>query len=67
MRNGQLFDNQPGKVKSFALPTVNTNASGAGGIGLGCMMAEGSSNRPGVIILPVEFQNGVKQVMVGRF
>jgi outer membrane protein assembly factor BamB len=67
LRKGQLFDNQPSKVKSFSLPTTNLTASGAGATGLGRAIQEGTD--PSVITetaIVVEFDNGVRQIMKGK-
>lgn len=59
LRKGQLFDNQPSKIKSISLPATNVAASGAGSIGRGRALATGW------IIFTVEFDNGVRQIMEG--
>jgi hypothetical protein len=59
LRKGQLFDNQPSKIKSISLPTTNMAASGAGSIGRGRAIS-GST-----IVFTVEFDNGVRQIMKG--
>ncbi len=68
LRKGQLFTNQPSKLKSITLPTSTVTASGAGNVGLGTCI-----RRPTVfpyqsftpIAIVVEFDNGVRQVMQG--
>lgn len=60
LRKGQLFDNQPSKIKSLSLPTSNLTASGAGGTGRGRAISYGGS-----FAFIVEFDNGVRQVMKG--
>ena len=67
LRKGQLFDNQPSKVKSFSLPTSNLTAGGAGATGLGKAIQEGTD--PAIItesVVVVEFDNGVRQIMKGK-
>lgn len=67
LRKGQLFDNQPSKVKSFSLPANNLTAGGAGATGLGKAIQEGTN--PAVIndsVIVVEFDNGVRQIMKGK-
>jgi hypothetical protein len=59
LRKGQLFDNQPSKIKSISLPTTNMAASGAGSMGRGRAIS-GST-----IVFTVEFDNGVRQIMRG--
>ena len=59
LRKGQLFDNQPSKIKSISLPTTNMAASGAGSMGRGRAIS-GST-----IVFTVEFDNGVRQIMQG--
>ncbi|MDB6139564.1 MAG: hypothetical protein JWO94_2636, partial [Verrucomicrobiaceae bacterium] len=61
LRKGQLFDNQPGHVRSISLPTTNLTASGAGGTGRGHALSSFSN-----LAIVVEFDNGVRQVMKGR-
>ena len=51
LRKGQLFDNQPSKIKSISLPTTNMAASGAGSMGRGRAIS-GST-----IVFTVEFDN----------
>lgn len=68
LRKGQLFENQPSKVKSFSLPTTHLTAAGAGATGLGSAMQEALLG-PGEfrdIALSIEFDNGVRQLMKGR-
>jgi hypothetical protein len=60
LRKGQLYDNQPGKVRSFGLPTSNVTPSGAGGTGRGRSIATA-----GGFAFIVEFDNGVRQIMKG--
>lgn len=59
LRKGQLFENQPSKIKSISLPTTNMAASGAGSIGRGRAIS-GST-----IVFTAEFDNGVRQIMQG--
>ncbi len=59
LRKGQLFDNQPSKIKSISLPITNMAASGAGSMGRGRAIS-GST-----IVFTVEFDNGVRQIMQG--
>lgn len=61
LRKGQLFDNQPGKVKSISLPTGNVTPSGAGGTGRGRAISWNND-----FAFVVEFDNGVRQVMRGN-
>jgi hypothetical protein len=60
LRKGQLFDNQPSKVKSISLPTGNVTAGGAGCTGRGRAISYGRD-----FVFTVEFDNGVRQVMKG--
>lgn len=67
LRKGQLFNNQPSKVKSFSLPANNLTAAGAGATGLGKAIQEGTD--PTAIndsVIVVEFDNGVRQIMKGK-
>jgi hypothetical protein len=67
LRKGQLFNNQPSKVKSFSLPANNLTAGGAGATGLGKAIQEGTD--PTAIndsVIVVEFDNGVRQIMKGK-
>ncbi|MCX6854750.1 MAG: hypothetical protein NTV80_07575 [Verrucomicrobia bacterium] len=67
LRKGQSFNNQPSKVKSFSLPTTNMTASGAGATGLGRAIRETTTpSEIPELALVVEYDNGVRQVMVGR-
>jgi|APTNR8051073442_1049403.scaffolds.fasta_scaffold04235_4 hypothetical protein len=66
LRKGQLFDNQPGKLRSVTLPTTNVTAAGAGSVGLGSAMQEPSGTAaPAQMVLAVDFDNGVHQLMQG--
>lgn len=60
MRKGQLFDNQPSKVKSIYLPSSSVTASGAGGTGRGRALSW-----TGQFTFTVEFDNGIRQIMKG--
>ncbi|MDB6138893.1 MAG: quinoprotein [Verrucomicrobiaceae bacterium] len=60
LRKGQLFDNQPGKVQSFSLPTSSVTPSGAGGTGRSHSIAW-----TGVFAFIVQFDNGVQQIVNG--
>ena len=60
LRKGQLFDNQPGKVKSISLPTGNITSGGAGSTGRGHAIAWNNS-----FVFVAEFDNGVRQIMRG--
>jgi len=60
LRKGQLYDNQPGRIRSISLPVSNITPSGAGGTGRG--RAISYSNRFACV---VEFDNGVRQIMKG--
>lgn len=60
LRKGQLFDNQPSKIKSLSLPTSNLTAAGAGGTGRGRAISYN-----GRFAFIVEFDNRVRQVMKG--
>lgn len=60
VRKGQLFDNQPGKVKSITLPANSVTAAGAGNTGRGH-----SLSWIGTFAFTVEFENGVRQIMRG--
>lgn len=60
VRKGQLFENQPGKVKSVSLPTANVTPGGAGGTGRGrCISYNGD------FVFVAEFDNGARQIMEG--
>lgn len=66
LRKGQIFSNQPSKLKSILLPTSNLTASGAGNVGLGSAIQEPVD--PGIptpIVINVEFDNGVRQLVKG--
>jgi len=66
LRKGFLFDNQPSKVRSIALPAKNLTAAGAGTTGLGSCMQETLGNHlPRNITLFIDFDNGVRQLMNG--
>ncbi len=60
LRKGQLFDNQPSKVKSISLPTSSVTASGAGSTGRSRAMSYSNN-----LAFTVEFDNGVRQIMRG--
>lgn len=60
LRKGQLWDNQPSRIKSILLPKSSTTASGAGGTGRGRAIS-----RNGDFVITVEFENGFRQVMKG--
>jgi hypothetical protein len=64
LRKGELFSNQPSKLKSISLPTSNITASGAGSTGLGSAIRY-SFLTPGTIVLTLEFENGLRQIMKG--
>ncbi len=67
LRKGQLFNNQPSKVKSFSLPANNLTAGGAGATGLGKAIQEGTdSDAINDSVIVVEFDNGVRQIMKGK-
>ena len=61
LRKGQLFDNQPGRVRSIVLPASTVTASGAGGTGRG---------RPiswrGDFAFQVDFDNGASELFRGK-
>lgn len=61
LRKGQRFENQPSSIKSIALPSKNTPASGAGGTGRGRALGYG-----GNIGFTIEFENGVRQIVTGN-
>ena len=61
LRKGQLYDNQPSKIKSISLPTTTITAAGAGSTGRGHAIAWS-----GVLAFIVEFDNGVRQIVKGR-
>lgn len=65
LRKGQLFENQPGRLKTLALPMNNIGASGAGVLGLRNAISEQNGSTLGQVVLPIEFENGVRQIMVG--
>lgn len=66
LRKGQLFDNQPSKIKSILLPATGMTASGAGATGLGMAIQEPASAKVVQnVVITVEFENGVRQVMAG--
>jgi hypothetical protein len=60
LRKGQLFDNQPSKIRSILLPTTSITASGAGGTGRGRAVSTGID-----IFIIVEYDNGVRQILRG--
>jgi hypothetical protein len=60
LRKGQLFENQPGRVKSISLPAGGITPWGAGGTGRGTGIAW-----IGYLALVVEFENGARQVVRG--
>jgi hypothetical protein len=60
LRKGQLYSNQPSKIKSFSLPSTNLTVGGAGGTGRGRAI---SWNRN--FVITVEFDNAVRQIMKG--
>lgn len=60
LRKGQLFENQPGRVKSISLHNTNVTPSGAGGTGRG----RGISWN-GNLAFIVEFENGIRQIVKG--
>jgi hypothetical protein len=60
LRKGQLFDNQPGKVKSISLPTGNITTGGAGSTGRGHAISPVQG-----FVFVAEFDNGVRQIMKG--
>lgn len=67
LRKGQIYNNQPSKVKSFSLPTTNLTVAGAGATGLGRAIRETvTESEVPEISLIVEYDNGVRQVMKGR-
>lgn len=66
LRKGQLFSNQPSKLKSIILPTSNLTASGAGNVGLGSAIQEpADASIPSPIVINIEFDNGVRQLVKG--
>lgn len=68
LRKGTLYENQPSKVKSFALPTTNLTASGAGCTGSGTAIQEPTNGKDVTnLALIVDFDNGVRQLMTGKF
>jgi hypothetical protein len=60
LRKGQLFENQPGRVKSISLNSWNMTPWGAGGTGRGSGVSWA-----GYLAFVVEFDNGVRQVVKG--
>ena len=60
LRKGWQFDGQPGKIRSISLPSTVT-ASGIGGTG-----RSRAITYSGNITATVEFDNGVRQIMVGQ-
>lgn len=60
LRKGQLFTNQPGKLRSISLPTSNRPASGAGGTGRGRAISWSND-----FTFVAEFDNKVRQIMKG--
>ncbi len=60
LRKGQLFDNQPGKVKSIFLTANSLTASGAAGTGRGRAISYIRD-----MAFTVEFENGIRQIMRG--
>ncbi len=65
LRKGTWFTNQPGKLKSFALPATNVTAEGAGNTGLGSAIQTGTISSLTNVVLSVDFDNGVHEVMHG--
>ena len=66
LRKGQMFSNQPSKLKSILLPTSNLTASGAGNVGLGSAIQEpADASIPSPIVINIEFDNGVRQLVKG--
>ena len=61
LRKGQRFENQPSPIKSIALPSKNTPASGAGGTGRGRALGYNAN-----IGFTIEFENGVRQIVTGN-
>lgn len=61
LRKGQLYDNQPGTLKSISLPTGTVTPGGAGVTGRG--RATGINQD---FVLTVEFANRVRQIMKGQ-
>lgn len=60
LRKGQLYENQPSRIKSISLPTTHITASGAGGTGRGHAISWN-----GYLAITVEFDNKVRQIMFG--
>ncbi len=66
LRKGELFDNQPSKLKSMTLPSNNRTPSGAGGVGLGtCMQQPASPATPAPMVIAIDYDNGVHQIVKG--
>lgn len=60
LRKGQLFNNQPGRLRSVSLPSSNRPASGAGGTGRGRAISWDWD-----FTFVAEFDNNVRQIMRG--
>ncbi|MCP5556520.1 MAG: FG-GAP repeat protein [Verrucomicrobiaceae bacterium] len=60
LRKGQVFDNQPSKIKSLSLPLTNITPSGAGGTG-----RSRAITYSGYFAFIVEFDNRVRQILKG--
>lgn len=66
LRKGQMFTNQPSKLKSISLPVTNLTASGACGVGLGSMIREATTvSQTPEIVIAVDYDNGEHVVMRG--
>lgn len=66
LRKGQIFDNQPGKVLSIALPSSSVTASGAGATGRGrAIQSTTNVSEATKVVVTISFTNGVVQVMKG--
>lgn len=60
LRKGQVYEDQPSRIKSFSLPTTSMTASGAGNTGRGRAISWN-----GFMAVTVEFDNKVRQIMKG--
>ena len=60
LRKGQVYENQPGKIRSISLPVADVPASGVGGTGRGRAISEF------YIAVTIEFDNNVRQIMKGH-
>jgi len=60
LRKGQVYDNQPGHIRSISLPVANVPASGVGSTGRGRAISWLYD-----FVVTIEFDNNVRQIMKG--